>query len=239
MLEPTARNPRRTTGVRPALSGHVRRGIVCVSLLVSSLATAEPPEGAFADSHLECILRLGATWVSTDDNLGIGPNPKGVGTALDAELAWRAPHVSLSVFSTLSTLRIRTDTNDQEEDVMADARFTLVDLGWRVSLFSGSGTGPFIGLGVAAEVTRESGRRTACQCANNYCSPCTSLYSDRPYTNWNLAPLVEVHVGVSLPRTGPFSLELLALVGMSTNPDGYDIDFWSLTTERLAIGGRF
>jgi hypothetical protein len=208
----------------------MRQAVALVVLLVSSLATADAPEGAFADSHVEYILRLGATWITTDDNVGIGPNPKGYGPALDAELAWRAPHVSLAAFSTLSTLRIRTDTNDQEGDIKSDARFMLLDVGWRVSLHSDSGAGPLIGIGIAGEIMRESGHRTACQCANNYCSPCTPLYSDQPYTNWSLAPLVELHVGATLPKTGPFSLELLALVGTSTN---------RLVTERLAIGGRF
>jgi len=219
----------------------MRPGVALLVLLVSPLAAADPPEGAFAESHVEYILRLGATWITSDDNLGIGPNPKGYGPALDFEVALRAPNISISAFSTLSTLRSRTDTNDQEEDVLEDARFTMLDLGWRVNLHTtpGMGAEPFIGVGVAAEVLHESGARTACRCANNFCSPCTSLYANQPYTSWNLAPLAELHAGLTLAKTGPMSLELLVLIGWSTNPDGYDAGMWNLMTERLAIGGRF
>jgi hypothetical protein len=206
--------------------------LTATALLVeSALATAQPRD---VESHIEAVIRVGISSMTTENNLG--PAPAGHGPGIDGELGWRSPHLSVSAFGSFSTLRTQTDANDQDTDRQTDARFSTLDLGWRANVHMAGSVGPIAGVGLAAEIVRESGRASQCYCANNFCDPCTPTYSNQPYTQWSVTPLFEVHVGGTLPKTGPIALELLALIGFGMNPDDHG---YSLTTERFTIGARF
>jgi hypothetical protein len=155
---------------------------------------------------------------------------------VDGELAWRSsPHATVALFGAFYTLRSQTDVNDQTTGTQTDARYDVFDIGARVTFHAARGWGPLVGFGLAEESIRESGRASQCYCENNFCDPCDPTYSNRPYTRWNNDPLLEAHVGTTFPTTGPITLELVALGGISVNPDGGG----ALFTGRLAIGARY
>ncbi len=208
------------------------RRVLFACLVVSTSAAADPVQADFTP-HAELVVRAGASRMSTDSDLG--PTPSGSGPCFDGELAWRFRMVSFGVFGAFYTLRDQTYSNDQSFATSNDARYELFDVGARVTLHSRDGLF-FVGTGLAKEWVRESGRGSSCACANDYCDPCTPIYTDQRRVQWSSAPLFELHVGVTLRRMGPMSIDIMALVGVGSNPDdaGY-----GLATERLVMGARF
>ena len=223
----------------------MRRSVLLASLVASSVAAAEPPgETAPAPaprpppaplapfkSHLEAAVRVGYGWMNTVGD----PNPSGNGPCFDGEVAWRFRYISFGVFGELFTMRDNWYTNNQAQGITADARYDFFDLGARVTVHVGARTGTFFGVGLAWEWVLESGRESICYCANDYCTPCNPGPINQPYSQWSNAPLVELHIGATLPKTGPVSMELMAIFGAGFNPDTGD----NLTMGRLAIGARF
>lgn len=200
--------------------------IVLAGVVVSSVAAADP--------HAEFAVRAGANWVTTDSNLELAPGGRGL--CLDGEVAYRAGAFSVSVFAAYTTFRAHTYANDQDEGTTTDARFHFLDVGWRASLHGEDGhAGPIVGIGLAAEGEYESGRKSVCYCQNNFCDPCTTEYTNQPYTHQNLAPMFELHIGATLPKIGRFAPEILGILGWSLNPDADG----GLETKRIVIGTRF
>jgi hypothetical protein len=198
-------------------------------LLTSALASAEPSE-----SHVEYAARAGYGWMTTEHDFM--PSPHGTGPSIDGEVAWRSPALSVGAFGAFYTFRTFTDNNDQTNDFRENARYAIADLGWRANLHSPGDGGPYAGVGLALETTLEYGRQSSCYCENNYCNPCTPQYSNRSYSQWSFAPLFEVHLGFTLPKTGPVALDLLLILAYGLNPDDHSV---GLSTQRLTVGARF
>jgi len=194
---------------------------VVVATLITSVASA--------DTHLEYVVRGGASWLSTQTNLGRAP--AGTAPVLESEIGGRSPNIAISGFVSFYTLRENLDANDQDTDLQTRARYYVADLGWRATLYGAGKLSPYMGVGLADETVFEYGKASSCYCENPYCSVCTPQYDHKPYTQWSSTMLFEVHLGATVHH-----VDLMVLFGYGTNPDDHD---YGLRTTRVMAGARF
>lgn len=190
---------------------------VCVLALTAPvLAAAEP---------LEVAARLGASRMPRAyDCDGANLTEHGIGPLLDVEVGWRfSRHASIAGFADYSTVRFDGSCHDMGT-VTWGYREHVFDAGARIQV---TARGLFVGLGVGAEITRESGQE---------------IFTPRPVDpfpmtttdshQWRDGWLAEAHAGFTFPTLRSCRGCAIQLFGMVTSAA-------DTVTTRLGVGVQF